>query len=114
MFRCVGCQAQHCPELTSDSKKNTQKITGAGDLTKLNIPAGDDGGELDPHGERRGGRLPTPGSNLQRAVGADGLGNPIGGLVFSTVGSSDGSPQQMHEWTNFMCMCGAFSSRKLS
>jgi hypothetical protein len=30
----------------------------------MNIPAGDDGGELDPHG-------------------ADGNGNPIGGLVFS-------------------------------
>lgn len=26
------------------------QITGVGDLTKLNIPAGDDGGELDPHG----------------------------------------------------------------
>ncbi len=26
------------------------QVTGVGDLTKMNIPAGDDGGELDPHG----------------------------------------------------------------
>ncbi|KAH8105798.1 hypothetical protein DFH11DRAFT_1641101 [Phellopilus nigrolimitatus] len=56
------------------------QITGVGDLTKLNIPAGDEGGELDPHG-------------------ADGNGNPIGGLVFS---SAFGQLQQLHEWTNFM------------
>jgi hypothetical protein len=35
------------------------QITGYGDLTKLNVPAGDEGGELDPHG-------------------AFGAGNPIG------------------------------------
>ncbi|KAJ8082890.1 hypothetical protein AAF712_003565 [Marasmius tenuissimus] len=56
------------------------QITGVGDLTQLNIPAGDAGGELDPHG-------------------ADGNGNPIGGLVFS---SAFGPLQQIHEWTNFM------------
>ncbi|KAL0577187.1 hypothetical protein V5O48_004785 [Marasmius crinis-equi] len=56
------------------------QITGVGDLTGLNIPAGDAGGELDPHG-------------------ADGNGNPIGGLVFS---SAFGPMQQIHEWTNFM------------
>ncbi|KAF9043502.1 hypothetical protein BDZ89DRAFT_943726 [Hymenopellis radicata] len=56
------------------------QITGVGDLTKMNIPAGDTGGELDPHG-------------------ADGNGNPIGGLVFS---SAFGELQQIHEWTNFM------------
>ncbi|THH03063.1 hypothetical protein EW145_g6560 [Phellinidium pouzarii] len=56
------------------------QITGVGDLTKLNIPSGDSGGELDPHG-------------------ADGNGNPIGGLVFS---SAFGQLQQLHEWTNFM------------
>ncbi|KAH9846153.1 hypothetical protein C2E23DRAFT_697225, partial [Lenzites betulinus] len=56
------------------------QITGVGDLTKINIPAGDEGGELDPHG-------------------ADGNGNPIGGLVFS---SAFGSLAQMHEWTNFV------------
>jgi len=41
------------------------QLTGVGDLTKVNIPTGDGGGELDPHG-------------------ADGNGNPIGGLVFSS------------------------------
>ncbi|KAK0200065.1 hypothetical protein DFS33DRAFT_1388366 [Desarmillaria ectypa] len=56
------------------------KTPGVGDLTKLNIPEGDAGGELDPHG-------------------ADGKGNPIGGLVFS---SAFGELQQMHEWTNFI------------
>ncbi|THH01468.1 hypothetical protein EW026_g1238 [Hermanssonia centrifuga] len=40
------------------------QVTGVGNLTSLNIPTGDEGGELDPHG-------------------ADGNGNPIGGLVFS-------------------------------
>ncbi|EIN08212.1 hypothetical protein PUNSTDRAFT_52672 [Punctularia strigosozonata HHB-11173 SS5] len=56
------------------------QVTGMGDLTKLKIPSGDSGGELDPHG-------------------ADGNGNPIGGLVFS---SAFGQLAQMHEWTNFM------------
>jgi len=35
------------------------QVTGFGDFTKMNIPAGDQGGELDPHG-------------------ADGNGNPVG------------------------------------
>ncbi|CCM00636.1 uncharacterized protein FIBRA_02673 [Fibroporia radiculosa] len=56
------------------------QVTGVGDLTRLNIPAGDQGGELDPHG-------------------ADGNGNPIGGLVFS---NAFGQLQQLHEWTNYM------------
>ncbi|CAA7267282.1 unnamed protein product [Cyclocybe aegerita] len=56
------------------------QVTGIGDLTLLNIPVGDEGGELDPHG-------------------ADGNGNPIGGLVFS---SAFGQLKQIHEWTNFM------------
>ncbi|KAG9011438.1 hypothetical protein FRB90_007279 [Tulasnella sp. 427] len=56
------------------------QITGNGDFTKLGIPKGDAGGELDPHG-------------------ADGNGNPIGGLVF---GNSFGQMQQYHEWTSFM------------
>ncbi|KAI0078570.1 hypothetical protein K474DRAFT_882344 [Panus rudis PR-1116 ss-1] len=56
------------------------QVTGIGDLTKINVPKGDAGGELDPHG-------------------ADGNGNPIGGLVFS---SAFGQLQQIHEWTNFM------------
>ncbi|GJJ15048.1 hypothetical protein Clacol_009323 [Clathrus columnatus] len=56
------------------------QITGVGDLTKLNIIDGDAGGELDPHG-------------------ADGNGNPIGGLVF---GNSFGQSLQYHEWTMFV------------
>ncbi|KAB5590869.1 Carbohydrate-binding module family 13 protein [Ceratobasidium theobromae] len=56
------------------------QVTGWGDFTKMNIPAKDSGGELDPHG-------------------ADGLGNPHGGIVF---GNSFGKWQQYHEWTNFM------------
>jgi len=56
------------------------QITGQGDFTKINIPGGDAGGELDNHG-------------------ADGNGNPIGGLVYGNV---FGSGQQFHEWTNFM------------
>ncbi|KDQ09656.1 hypothetical protein BOTBODRAFT_36889 [Botryobasidium botryosum FD-172 SS1] len=56
------------------------QVTGVGNFTFMNIPVGDEGGELDPHG-------------------ATGNGNPIGGLVF---GSTFGSLQQYHEWTNFM------------
>ncbi|KAF9010109.1 hypothetical protein BDQ17DRAFT_1347562 [Cyathus striatus] len=56
------------------------QVTGVGNLTLLNIPAGDAGGELDPHG-------------------ADGNGNPIGGLVFST---AFGQLEQIFEWTNFV------------
>jgi len=56
------------------------QITGWGDFTKIGIKHGDAGGELDPHG-------------------ADGNGNPIGGLVF---GNSYGKMQQYPEWTNFM------------
>ncbi|EJD01735.1 carbohydrate-binding module family 13 protein [Fomitiporia mediterranea MF3/22] len=56
------------------------QVTGVGDFTKMNIPNGDEGGELDPHGP-------------------DGRGNPVGGLVF---GNSFGANQQYHEWTSFM------------
>ncbi|KAI0259033.1 hypothetical protein BC834DRAFT_962684 [Gloeopeniophorella convolvens] len=57
------------------------QVTGVGDLTKINVPAGDAGGELDPHG-------------------ADGNGNPVGGLVFSN--AFTGQFIQLHEWTNFI------------
>jgi len=56
------------------------QVTGVGDLTKLNILSGDQGGELDPHG-------------------ADGNGNPVGGLVF---GNTFGDALQYHEWTSFI------------
>ncbi|CCA77371.1 hypothetical protein PIIN_11348 [Serendipita indica DSM 11827] len=48
-------------------------------------------GELDPHG-------------------ADGAGNPHGGLVFSNVWTSgtNGLGQQIHEWTNFMSVRGDY------
>lgn len=55
------------------------QVTGTGDLTKLNIKKGDEGGELDPHG-------------------ATGNGNPIGGLVYTTAWSSTGKHEQISEW----------------
>jgi len=60
--------------------KDYIQITGVGDLTKLNIKKGDSGGELDPHG-------------------ADGNGNPIGGLV---IGSLKGKLVQYAEWHMFV------------
>ncbi|KAG8909268.1 hypothetical protein FRC01_007035 [Tulasnella sp. 417] len=57
------------------------QITGWGDFTTIGVPKGDEGGELDPHG-------------------ADGNGNPIGGLVFGN--SFNGKYIQYHEWTNYM------------
>ncbi|KAF8646676.1 hypothetical protein AX16_007107 [Volvariella volvacea WC 439] len=56
------------------------QVTGVGDFTRINILAGDAGGEMDSHG-------------------ADGKGNPIGGLVY---GNSFGEGRQYHEWSNFM------------
>lgn len=56
------------------------QVTGVGNFTSINIKKGDSGGELDPHG-------------------ADGLGNPIGGLVF---GNGFGPQLQYHEWTSFI------------
>lgn len=52
------------------------QITGTGDLTKINILAGDEGGELDPHG-------------------ATGKGNPVGGTVYS-------NGVKVAEWTMFV------------
>lgn len=59
------------------------QITGTGVFTNIGVIP-DGGGELDPHG-------------------AEGTGNPIGGLVFSNVWTGgSGAGQQIHEWTNFM------------
>jgi hypothetical protein len=66
-------------------------VTGFIDQTMINIAAGDSGGEEDPHG-------------------ADGLGNPMGSLMYSQgFGNvqggkiSDGTAyQQVIEWHNFM------------
>jgi hypothetical protein len=59
------------------------QVTGVGNFTKINVKSGDEGGELDPHG-------------------ADGNGNPVGGLVYGTTFSGNGELQQYHEWTSFM------------
>ncbi|KAG6915946.1 hypothetical protein DXG01_009168 [Tephrocybe rancida] len=59
---------------------NYVQVTGVGDFTKLNILQGDEGGELDNRG-------------------ADGRGNPIGGLVF---GNTFGNGTQYHDWTSFI------------
>lgn len=60
------------------------QVTGVGDFTSILIPDGDDGGEFDPHG-------------------ADDLGNPIGGIVYTTANpASNGEPFFVSEWTNFM------------
>jgi len=56
------------------------QVTGVGDFTKINIRKGDEGGELDNRG-------------------ADGNGNPVGGLVY---GNTFGSGIQYHEWTSFI------------
>lgn len=53
------------------------QVTGVGNFTQINVDGSDGGGELDPHG-------------------ADGNGNPIGGLVF---GNTFGANLQYHEWT---------------
>ncbi|KAJ7895990.1 hypothetical protein B0H14DRAFT_3853831 [Mycena olivaceomarginata] len=59
------------------------QVTGTGNLTLLNVPEHDSGGggELDPHG-------------------ADGNGNPVGGIVFSS--AFGGQIEEIFEWTNFM------------
>lgn len=60
------------------------QVTGVGNFTSILIPAGDSGGEFDPHG-------------------ADDLGNPIGGIVYTTANpASNGEPWFVSEWTNFM------------
>ncbi|KAL7412552.1 hypothetical protein BDY24DRAFT_363153 [Mrakia frigida] len=56
------------------------QIQGFFDGTKINIPYGDSGGELDPHG-------------------AENLGNPIGGNVTSNVSGAD---VFYEEWMSFM------------
>ncbi|KAJ6632169.1 hypothetical protein B0H10DRAFT_1901591 [Mycena sp. CBHHK59/15] len=53
------------------------QIMGTGDFTKLNIAAGDQGGELDPHG-------------------ATGAGNPVGGNVTTNI--VDGLDEPIAEW----------------
>ncbi|PVF94361.1 hypothetical protein CPB86DRAFT_682410, partial [Serendipita vermifera] len=63
------------------------QVTGLIDQSLINIAPNDDGGEMDPHG-------------------ADQLGNPIGGLVFSNAFSQSGGNANTYiqaiEWHNFM------------
>ncbi|TFL06321.1 hypothetical protein BDV98DRAFT_146318 [Pterulicium gracile] len=60
------------------------QIAGFIDQTRLNIQAGDQGGEFDPHG-------------------ADLRGNPLGGLMYSNAFSGGGENyQQVIEWTLFI------------
>ncbi|CEH17266.1 hypothetical protein CBOM_03323 [Ceraceosorus bombacis] len=61
--------------------KSFLQVVGVGDLTKINILAGDDGGELDPHGALE-------------------IGNPVGGLVLTR--SFDGTWRHAKEWTQFV------------
>jgi hypothetical protein len=58
------------------------QVLASGDFSKLNIHAGDSGGELDPHG-------------------AQGAGNPIGGNVTTTV-TPNGSQLNVGEWMQFI------------
>ncbi|KAF7290782.1 hypothetical protein MIND_01319100 [Mycena indigotica] len=57
------------------------QVLGFGDFTKLNIPAGDQGGELDPHG-------------------ATGAGNPVGGNVTTNI--VDNVDEPIAEWMLFI------------
>ena len=61
------------------------QIVGLFNQTAINLTPTDGGGELDPHG-------------------ADGLGNPLGGLVYSTGFPSGNNQtyQQTQSWTNFL------------
>ncbi|GAA6038426.1 hypothetical protein JCM8097_007642 [Rhodosporidiobolus ruineniae] len=61
------------------------QLTGFIDQTALHLQADDSGGELDPHG-------------------ADLLGNPLGGLVYSNglPGGDNSTLQQVIEWNNFI------------
>ncbi|KAG6834005.1 hypothetical protein H0H93_012612, partial [Arthromyces matolae] len=69
----TGVQFTHTPDYV--------QVVGFIDQTKINIAAGDSGGEMDPHG-------------------ADLRGNPLGGLVYST--AYNGKYTQVIEWHNFM------------
>ncbi|PFH47151.1 hypothetical protein AMATHDRAFT_152856 [Amanita thiersii Skay4041] len=62
------------------------QIMGYGNLTQLNIPYGDYGGELDPHG-------------------AYGTGNPIGGNVTSNISGTDLNYQEWMLFISFEKFC---------
>lgn len=59
------------------------QVSGIGDFTSIGITNGDSGGELD-------------------YAGADDLGNPVGGVIFTTaIPGTHGKPTQVQYWTNF-------------
>jgi hypothetical protein len=76
------------------------QVTGNGDFTKINIPAGDDGGELDVS---RASALWSGGVTDSQPHSWTGLGNPEGGLVFTN--AFTGRYEQTHEWTSFQSAC---------
>ncbi|KOS14650.1 hypothetical protein Malapachy_08004 [Malassezia pachydermatis] len=57
------------------------QVSGTGEFSSMHINNNGGGGELDPHGQ-------------------DGMGNPIGGLVFSNAFGN--GLVQVHEWNSFM------------
>jgi len=59
------------------------QVVGFIDQTKVNLAAGDYGGEMDPHG-------------------ADLRGNPLGGLLYSNAYGTNKNIQQVIEWHNFI------------
>jgi len=62
------------------------QVYGYGDFTKLNIPYGDFGGELDPHG-------------------AFGTGNPVGGNVTSNISGTDVSYAEWMLYIDYNQFC---------
>ncbi|EIW73383.1 hypothetical protein TREMEDRAFT_37309 [Tremella mesenterica DSM 1558] len=70
----------HFVKVVNDQVSYVQ-VTGQGDMTKMGLYPGDDGGELDPHSWT-------------------GLGNPQGGVVFTN--AFTGNYEQTHEWTSFI------------
>ncbi len=74
------------------------QVTGQGDFTKINIPAGDSGGELDNRGSDGRGNPSMWFNQFCSMLQAD-VKFPVGGLLF---GDTFGAAQQYHEWTNFM------------
>ncbi|MCO5590148.1 hypothetical protein L7F22_044117 [Adiantum nelumboides] len=64
--------------------KDFVQVTGFGDFTSMHVKENDQGGELDAHG-------------------ADGRGNPHGGLVYTrNAKGREGKWIQSKEWANFM------------